>query len=82
MATVNCSKCKHTFDPKHYLAKGGATTAGAGGGAWLGSSIGLALGPWGAIAGTVPGAIIGGSLAYLGISKFARCPNCTKIFKI
>lgn len=82
MATVNCPKCNRKFDPKHYLAKGGAAVAGAASGGWVGSGIGLALGPWGAIAGTIPGVVIGGTLAYLGVSKFAKCPGCSKVFKI
>jgi hypothetical protein len=82
MATVNCPKCKHSFDPANYMVKGGGALAGAGAGAWVGSMVGIAGGPIGAIAGTIPGAVIGGTLGYLGISKFARCPSCTKVFTI
>ena len=82
MATVNCPACHKAFDPKHYLVKAGAFAAGAGAGAWLGSGVGLVAGPIGAIAGTIPGAVIGGVLAWLGVSKLARCPGCSKIFKI
>jgi hypothetical protein len=82
MATVNCPKCSNRFDPKHYLAKSGGLAAGAAAGAWIGSSVGLVAGPIGGMAGTVPGAIIGGVLGWLGISKFARCPQCSKVFKI
>lgn len=76
MATVTCPKCDHRFDPTNYPLKGGGAALGVA----VGSGIGLALGPLGAIAGTIPGAIIGGSMAYLGLSKVARCPTCTKTF--
>ena len=82
MARVSCSKCNHGFDPSNYLVKGGGLAAGAAGGAWIGAGLGIVGGPLGGIAGTVPGAIIGGTLGYLGISKFARCPSCTKVFMI
>ncbi len=82
MATVNCPNCKGSFDPRHYVAKGGVTAAGAAAGAWFGSGVGLVAGPIGAMAGTIPGAVVGGLVAYLGISKFARCPQCSQLFKI
>ena len=82
MATVNCPKCAYTFDPTDHKTRFGGAAAGAGAGALIGSKVGLALGPWGAIAGTIPGAIIGGGAAYLGISKVSKCPNCKKRFTI
>jgi hypothetical protein len=82
MATVNCPKCTKTFDPANYPIRGGGAAAGAAAGAWIGSGIGLAGGPLGAMAGTIPGALIGGTFGYLGISKFARCPDCKKTFTI
>lgn len=82
MAKVNCTKCSHKFNPSNYMVKGGGAAAGAAGGAYVGSMVGIAGGPIGAIAGTIPGAIIGGALGYLGISKFARCPSCSKVFTI
>jgi uncharacterized membrane protein len=82
MATVNCPACHKAFNAKHYLVKSGAFAAGAATGAWLGSGVGLVAGPIGAIAGTFPGAVIGGVLVWLGVSKLARCPSCSKIFKI
>lgn len=42
---------------------------GALSGAWLGSKIGIAAGPWGAIAGTIPGFLAGG---YLADSEYRR----------
>lgn len=82
MANVNCPKCERKFDPTNHMATGGGAVAGAAGGAYVGSMLGIAGGPIGAIAGTIPGAIIGETLGYLGISKFARCPGCTKVFTI
>lgn len=38
MATVNCPKCKTTFDPSNYYVKGGGGVAGAALGAWIGSA--------------------------------------------
>jgi hypothetical protein len=82
MAMVNCPKCNEGFDPANYYVKGGGAAAGAAAGAYAGSMVGIAGGPVGAIAGTVPGALIGGVLGYLGISKFARCPRCSKVFTV
>lgn len=82
MARVSCTKCDHRFDPSNYMVKGGAAAAGAAAGAAVGSTLGIAGGPLGAIAGTVPGAVIGGVFGYLGISKFARCPKCSKVFTV
>jgi hypothetical protein len=82
MATVNCTKCRHKFNPSNYMVKGGGAAAGAAAGAWLGAGLGIVGGPLGAIAGTIPGAVVGGALGYLGISKFARCPSCSKVFTI
>ncbi len=82
MATVNCPKCKHKFDPSNFLVKGGAGAAGAAVGAWVGSSMGIVAGPIGGIAGTIPGAVIGGVFGYLGFAKFARCPSCAKKFLV
>lgn len=82
MATVNCPHCSIAFNPSSNMVKGSAVAAGAATGAWVGSGVGLALGPLGAISGTIPGAVIGALLAGLGVSRFAKCPGCTKIFKI
>ncbi len=82
MATVNCPKCRRSFDPTNHVATGGAAATGAAAGAWIGSSLGIAGGPLGAIAGTIPGAIVGGTLAALGVTKFAKCPRCGDVFMI
>lgn len=82
MATVNCPSCNKKFDPTNHLATAGGVAAGAAAGAWVGSGIGLAGGPLGAIAGTIPGAVIGGVLGGLGVTKFAKCPGCGKVFGI
>ena len=82
MATVNCPQCRRSFDPTNYIVRGGGAAAGATAGAALGAGVGIAGGPLGAMAGTVPGAVIGGLLGYLGISKFARCPSCSKVFLV
>lgn len=80
MATVNCPKCSHRFDPSNNLARGGGAVAGATAGALLGGEVGIVAGPLGGIAGTVPGAIIGGLLGFLGVAKFAKCPGCGDVF--
>jgi len=82
MATVNCPKCSRSFDPSNYMVQGGGAAAGAAAGAWIGAGIGIVGGPFGGIAGTIPGALIGGTLGFLGISKFAKCPNCSKTFTV
>jgi hypothetical protein len=68
-------KNKATAFAKKIAPDAAAVTTGAGVGAWLGSSIGIAaLGT--AIAGTVPVAVIGGAIA-LGVKKvwFSREPK-------
>lgn len=82
MAKVICPKCGKKFDPTNHLATAGAAAAGAATGAAVGSGVGMVLGPLGGIAGTVPGAIVGGTLAGLGITKFAKCPSCKDVFMI
>lgn len=82
MATVNCPRCSRRFDPTNHLATAGGAIAGAAAGATVGSGFGIAGGPLGAIAGTIPGAIVGGTLAALGVTKFAKCPGCSKVFMI
>lgn len=51
-----------------------------------GSMFGIAGGPLGAIAGTIPGAVVGSALAFLGVRQFAACkpkpPGCGKVFLI
>jgi outer membrane lipoprotein SlyB len=82
MATVNCPQCRHTFDPTNHFATAGGGAAGAAAGAAIGAGLGIVGGPIGGIAGTIPGAIIGGTLAALGVTKFAKCPGCSKVFMI
>lgn len=51
--------------------EGIATIGGAGVGGWLGSSMGIvALGT--GIAGTIPVAIVGGTIGYLGVKAFTK----------
>ena len=51
--------------------EGIATIGGAGVGGWLGSSMGIvALGT--GIAGTLPVAIVGGTIGYLGVKAFSK----------
>lgn len=79
-AKCKCPECGELFDPSnHPVTKAAASGAGAAGGAWAGSSLGIA-GPWGAIAGTVPGAAIGGVTGFVAQDKFTKCPECENIF--
>jgi hypothetical protein len=82
MVKVLCPKCSHTFNASDItVPKFGAAAASAAGGAYFGSSIGLAGGPIGAMAGTIPFGIIFGVIGFLGASKFTKCPKCGKVFK-
>lgn len=82
MATVNCPKWKSSFDPMSYYVKGGGGALGLASGAYIGSMFGIAGGPLVAIAGTIPAAILGGALDYLGFDKFASFPSSTKEFML
>ena len=84
MAKIICPKCGEKFDSNNtesLVTRGTAVAALGGTGALLGSGIGIAAGPLGAMAGTIPGAIIGAGTGYLLADQFRRCPKCGKIFK-
>lgn len=83
MGTVVCKTCKNTFESQvHPATIGGATAACAIGCAYLGSGVGLAAGPVGAMSGTIPGAVIGALIGFLGASRFTKCPQCAKVFRV
>jgi len=82
MANVVCKKCNHNFDPSNYVVTGGSAMVGAVAGGLFGARLGIAGGPWGAIAGTIPCAIVGGVFAGLGVSKVTICPMCDHKFFI
>ena len=84
MAKIVCPKCKNQFDannPESLVTRSAAAAALGGTGAYFGSGIGIAAGPLGAIAGTIPGAAIGGAVGWLAADQVRRCPKCSKIFK-
>jgi hypothetical protein len=72
-----CLHCGHIFwSPCPVSGLAGAVT-GAAGGAWFGSRIGIVAGPLGAIAGTIPCAIIGGLLGFFCADHDVyECPEC------
>lgn len=81
MATVICKTCNSTFESQmHPATTAGATAVGAAGGAYFCSSVGLAAGPVGAMSGTIPGALIGAVIGFLGASRFTKCPQCATVF--
>lgn len=83
MALVICPKCNQATDSNsRNLSTMGATLVGGTTGAIFGSSMGIALGPLGAIAGTIPVAIVGAGLAYFGKKKFLKCEHCGKVFSL
>jgi len=84
MAKIICPKCSNSFDAnnsKSMVTRAAAASALGLAGAKVGTGVGIAGGPFGAIAGTVPGALFGGFLGYLGADQVRRCPKCKKIFK-
>ncbi len=65
MADIVCpyQDCKHKFesnDVESFVTRGAAAAAGATACAWLGGGFGIVGGQGTAIAGTIPGGIIGG----------------------
>jgi len=86
MANITCPKCSQSFDssdPRQYVGRKEATVAGGVAGGYAGSFFGLA-GFFGAIAGTLPCAVVGATVGYLTVSNFRRCPGrkCGHVFKI
>ena len=84
MADIICPKCKKSFDlnnPEATVTRAVAAAAGAGAGAMFGGGIGMVGGPLGGIAGTGPGAIVGGLTGWFAADQFRRCPHCSKVFK-
>lgn len=78
-----CKKCKHEYDPQIYtlFSPWYSTLIGGAMGFVLGGSIGIAAGPFGAISGAVPLAVVGAYLGYSLSAKISRCPECRKIEK-
>jgi len=68
------------FEPKNNVSKSAAAAAGAAGGGLIGAGWGLASGGIGLPA-TVPAAIVGGVIGWLGADKFVKCSKCGKVFK-
>ena len=84
MAKIICPNCKTKFDqnnPKSLVTRTVAAAAMGGTGATLGSSVGLAAGPIGAISGTIPGLVIGAGIGWFAADQFRKCPKCGKVFK-
>lgn len=84
MAYITCPKCCQSFDssdPTNSATPLAATAAGGAGGALLGAGVGLATGGT-AIAATVPFAIVGGAIGFLGAKNFRRCPDCGHVFRV
>jgi hypothetical protein len=84
MADIICPKCKTAFDANNtesLVTRGAAATASVAAGAWFGAGFGIAGGPWGAIAGTGPGALVGGLIGWFTADQFRRCPKCGHFFK-
>jgi len=76
---THCDQCSTEFDPKNnFASKRAITLAGVGAGAVGGAKVGLALGPYGAIGGTVPGAVVGGVSGHLVDQTWVSCPHCGK----
>lgn len=81
--TATCTKCSEEFDPnEHPATKGAALAAGAISGAYIGSGLGIAAGPLGAIAGTIPGAIVDGGAGAMLDKNLAKCPHCRKVQQV
>lgn len=84
MAQITCPKCVHAFDSSDVANRAtplAATAAGGVGGALVGMGVGLATGGT-AIAATVPFAITGGVIGFLGAKNFRRYPSCGNVFRI
>lgn len=84
MAQITCPKCNHSFDssdPTNRATPLAATAAGGACGALVGMSVGLATGGT-AIAATVPFAIAGGIIGFLGTKNFRACPSCRHVFRV
>ena len=79
---VSCPRCAEPVDVGSYVVRAQGALAGAATGAYLGGGIGLILGPLGALSTTIPGALVGGTLGWLGVSKFARCRACKTTFPL
>ncbi len=84
MAKIICPKCNKKFEsnnPESFVTRGAAAAALGGTGAYFGSGIGIAMGPLGAIAGTIPGGVVGGAMGWFAADQVRRCPGCGKVFK-
>jgi ribosomal protein L37AE/L43A len=81
MAKVECPKCHHTFEGSALKGLAAASAASAIG-AYFGSSVGIAMGSFGAIAGTIPSAIVGATVGYLSSNKFYQCEKCDRYFML
>lgn len=84
MAKVVCPKCENQFDGNdntHRVTRGAAAGVLGTAGAVVGSGIGVVTAGTG-MAATIPLAVGGAVIGYLGASSFRRCPSCGKIFKI
>ena len=80
MAQVVCSSCQQAFESdSHVVPTLAAVAGGAAAGFVLGSGAGMLAGPFGAMMTSFPGAILGGTVAALGSSKFVKCPYCNQI---
>ena len=77
--TAACGGCDAEFDPRDNKASAGSiTVASAAVGAAGGAKVGIALGPYGAFAGTVPGGVVGVMGGHILDSSWVTCPDCGK----
>lgn len=79
-AVTSCAECGHDFDPiSNPASKHRAILAGALAGGYFGAQTGLALGPYGAISGLFPGALVGGAAGASIDRLFVKCPYCAEV---